>query len=345
MPGRCVHTPRNEKGTVLHVRSTSIGMWTARPGEGRYAHRDPAGRSYPTYDRPTVRPGELAGEYFAGQVPAPARHRVTPRGVAWALALFFVQCVWLRFVLGYPGFGDSAAANDRTTSAWLPLFLLACASAPLVAVALAADRERTDPYSEVDDVGHPVWIPVISGVLTALAGLGLLAVAVTTGPHTVGAVALGCGVAAAALLGAAVGLLTVHRPVLRTPVCWAVLAIWVGLTLRRAFVWAVAPHVVTHAHVPAALDAAVPYAPALLAVGVAGTALIGGIGGFVRSRGQAPLLAAIAGLWLCATGLSVLGPGVQAFAEAPWRLVAGSLGGAVAGVLVLAVRSWWKEYR
>ena len=82
-----------------------------------------------------------------------------------------------------------------------------------------------------------------------------------------------------------------------------------------------------------------------LAIGVAGTALVGGLAGFVRTSGQAPLLLGVAGLWLGAIALSMVGPGPEAIAVAPWRTIAGSLAGAVAGVLALAVRTWWREYR
>ena len=338
--------PPLQKGTVLHVQSsTSHGMWTARPGEGRKPNRGavPA-PTYPVYGRETARPG--AGAYFGSDVPVPYEHRVTPSGVAWAFTLFALQCAALRLVLGFPGLGAGAAANDRMIADWLPLFLLACASAPLVAIALAADRPRSALYTDYPDIGHPVRMPLLCGLAIALSGVAAVALVATQGPHTVAAVLVGAAVAAATACGTAAGLLTVFRPMLRTPACWAVLAVWVGLLLRRAFTWAVvASDVDMHMHLPADLNGEVPYASLLLAAGVAGTMLIGGISGFVGSRGQAPLLAAIAGLWLCATALGALGPGLSALALAPWRVIAGCLAGAIAGVLLLAARSWWREYR
>ena len=317
-------------------------QWTGRPGEGRYPRRGSTTAPYRQragYGAAYVRPGE----YFAGEVPVPYRRRVTPRGIAWAGALLAAECLWLRLVLGFPGLGDSAGMNDRTVAGWLPLFLLACVAAPMVGVALAADRARTDPYAENADRGHPVWIPVLAGGATAVVGVLVVAAVTAGGAHTVAAVAVGCGAAAAVGIGTGAGMLTVYRDELRVPVAWAVLAVWVGLSLRRAFVWAIEPHAVMH--VPAAVDAAVPYAPVLIGAGVAGTTLAGGLTGFVQPRGQAPLLAAITGLWLCATALSVIGPGPEALAVAPWRAIAGSLAGAVTGVLALTVRTWWRDHR
>lgn len=325
---------------ALHVRSMS------RPGQGRYPRYGASGTANPaspTYDSTFARPRDAAGEYFAGDVPVPYAHRVTPNGIAWAGALLVVQCGWLRLVLGYPGFGSDAAMNDRTAAGWLPLFLLACGAAPLVATALAADRERSDPYAETADRGHPMGMPLLAGAVTALAGVAAVILAATGGPHTIMVAAVCCGVVVAAGLGTGAGLLTVYHPVLRTPVAWAVLAVWAGLTLCRAFVWAIKPHAVLHA--AGALVTAVPYGPMPLGAGVAGTVLIGGLAGFVRTRGQAPLLVAVAGLWLVATALSVVGPGLTAIFLAPWEPIAASLGGAVVGVLILAARSWWQEYR
>lgn len=338
MPGRGVAPPLTRK--ALHVRSMS------RPGQGRYPRYGAAGAGdpvSPSYGTSAVRPRDAADEYFAGGVPVPYAHRVTPSGIAWAGALLVVQSACLRLVLGCPGPGASAAVNDRTAAGWLPLFLLACGAAPLVATALAADRERSDPYAESADLGHPVGVPLVAGAVTAVAGVAAVIVAATGGPHTIMAGPVGCGVVVAAGLGTGAGLLTVHHPVLRMPVVWAVLAVWAGLTLCRAFVWAIEPHAVLH--VADALATAVPYGPVPLGAGVAGTVVAGGLAGFVRTRGQAPLLVTVAGLWLAATALSVLGPGPAALTLAPWGLIAGSLGGAVVGVLILAGRSWWQEYR
>lgn len=324
---------------ALHVRSMP------RPGQGRYPRYGASGTAYPaspTYGASSARPRDAADEYFAGGVPVPHAHRVTPNGIAWAGALLVVQCGWLR-LLGYPGFGADAAMNDRTAAGWLPLFLLACGAAPLVATALAADRERSDPYAETADRGHPVGVPLVTGVVTALAGVAAVILAATGGPHTIMVAAVGCGVVVAAGLGTGAGLLTVYHPVLRTPVAWAALAVWAGLTLCRAFGWAIEPHAVPY--VAGALATAVPYGPVPLGAGVAGTVLAGGLAGFVRTRGQAPLLVTVAGLWLVATALSVVGPGLAAITLAPWEPIAGSLGGAVVGVLILAARSWWQEYR
>lgn len=338
--------PPLQKGTVLHVQSsTSHGMWTARPGEGRKPNRGsiPA-PTYPTYGRPATRPG--AGAYFGSDVQVPYEHRVTPSGAAWAFALFALQCAALRLVLGFPGLGGVTAVNDRMIAGWLPLFLLACASAPLVAIALAADRPRSEQYADYPDIGHPVRMPLLCGLAIALSGVAAVALVATQGPHSIAPVFVGAAVVGAAACGTAGGLLTVFRPVLRTAACWAVLAVWVGLVLRRSFIWAVvASDVDMHTRLPADLNGEVPYASLLLAAGVAGTMLVGGISGFVGSRGQAPLLAAIAGLWLCATAFGALGPGVSGLALAPWRVIAGCLAGAIVGVLLLAARSWWQEYR
>lgn len=318
----------------------------SRPGQGRYPRYGASGTGYPaspSYGGASARPRDAADEYFAGDVPVPYAHRVTPRGIAWAAALLVVQCAWLRLVLGYPGLGASAAMNDRTAAGWLSLFLLACGAAPLVATALAADRERSDPYAESADRGHPVGVPLLAGAVTAVAGVAAVVVAGAGGPHTITAGLVACGVVVAAGLGTGGGLLAVHHPVLRMPVVWAVLAVWAGLTLCRAFVWAIEPHAVSH--VAGALATAVPYGPVPLGLGVAGTVVASGLAGFVRTRGQAPLLVTVCGLWLVATALSVVGPGPAAISLAPWGLIAGSLGGAVVGVLVLAGRSWWQEYR
>lgn len=326
--------------------STSNEIWTARPGEGRRPHRGTVNApTYPARPR-TVRPGEYAGAYFGADAPRPIALRVTPTGVAWAFTFFAVQCAVLRLVLGFPGLGGDVAVNDRMITGWLPLFLLICASAPLAGIALAADRPRSELYADFPDLGHPVGAPLACGAAIALSGVAAVALIATQGPHTVAPIVAGVGVVAATACGTAAGLLTVYRPVLRAPVCWAVLAVWVGLVLRRALVWSViASHGSAHTGMTVDLNSEVPYASVLLAAGVAGTMLIGGIAGFIRSREQAPLLAAVAGLWLCATVLSLLGPGLAAFALAPWRVIAGSLAGAIAGVLLLAARTWWQEYR
>jgi hypothetical protein len=310
-----------KKGTVIHVR-TAHSTLTGPP-------------------IPTVRPGELAGEYFAGEVPVNER-QATPYGIFWAIALLVGQCVWLSLVLRYPGLdGDEpAAANDRVVASWLPVFLLACAAAPLAALALAADRDYPDPYGDGVTFGHPAGVAVCTVFGVGLAAVAAVAYTATQGPHTTETVAVGCAAVLAAAIGTAAGLVTVYRPALRAPACWAVLAVWVGLTLRQVFLLAVAQH--DTAHTVGHVDVTGP-APALLAFGVAVTALIGGAAGFLRTHGLAPLLVSIGALWLCATCTSSVGLGASALAGAPWRIIAWSLVGAVAGVVTLTVRTWWQD--
>jgi hypothetical protein len=317
-----VDRPRYEKGTVIHVRTVHSTTVTGPPV-------------------PTIRPGELAGDYFAGEVPVNAR-QATPYGVFWAIALFVIQCVWLSLVLRYPGLGsgDPAAVNDRVVASWLPVFLLACAAAPLAALALAADRDYPDPYGEGVTFGHPVGVAACTAVGVGLVAVAAVAYSATQGPHTAVTIAVGCAAVLATVIGTAAGLVTVYRPALRAPACWAILAIWVGLTLRQVFLWAVGQHDAVHTvgHVDVTGSA-----PALLAFGVAVTALVGGVAGFLHTRGLAPLLASVGALWLCATCTSSVGLGTSALTDAPWRIIAWSLVGAVAGVVTLAIRWWWQD--
>lgn len=323
-------------------------MWAARPGEGRYAHRGPAGRPSTPYSGPTVRPEELATGYFAGQVQVPGVPRVTPRGIAWAVALFAFQCAGIRLVLGYPGLDGPPAANDRVVSAWLPLFLLACAAAPLVAVALAAGRRPPDRFGADDGAepfGHPTGVSVLTGAAVAPAAVAVLAFAARGAPHAAPGIAVGCGAVLAVALGAAAGLLAAHRPALRTPVCWGVLAVWVGLVVRHGFVWAAAPELLGPDGAGHAARVVAAYAPAVLAAGVAATAVIGGVSGFVRTGGQAPLLATVAGLWAVAIATAAVGLGPAALTTAPWPDVAWTLTGAIVGVVAVLARSWWRAHR